>query len=133
MASNLFNMLKSVPWTDVISKAPKVADGAKKLWNSVGRTPSGQASEETNLTASPAAGQSLAILATRIAAMETTTAELQAQMLASSELIATLAEQNTQLIKRLDVNRRRLLWLGGFSAALVTVALVVMANRAMLS
>ena len=30
-------VLQSVPWTDVIRNAPKVADGAKKLWNTVNR------------------------------------------------------------------------------------------------
>ena len=29
-------VLQSVPWSDVIKNAPKVADGARKLWSSVG-------------------------------------------------------------------------------------------------
>ena len=28
-----------VPWPDVITNAPKVGDGAKKLWNAVGDKP----------------------------------------------------------------------------------------------
>jgi hypothetical protein len=45
-------------------------------------------------------------------------------MLASSELIQSLADQNTQLIKRVEVNRVRLLWLTagvlGLGAVLVS-------------
>jgi type IV secretory pathway component VirB8 len=39
------------------------------------------------------------------------TAELHQQMLDSTELIKTLAEQNTQLVRRVESNRKRLLWL----------------------
>ena len=132
MAIGWLTILKSVPWTDVISNAPKVADGAKKLWKTVGRNPTAQKSEKTEPGASPAEEQSLATLATRIAAIETTMAERHAQMLASSELIAALAEQNTQLIKRLEVNRRRVLWLGGVSAVLAIIAVIGVANWVML-
>jgi hypothetical protein len=41
-------------------------------------------------------------------------ADLHQQMLVSSELIQSLANQNTQLIKRVEVNRVRLLWLAAW-------------------
>ena len=37
MAIGWLTILKSVPWTEVIKNAPKVAEGARKLWNAVGR------------------------------------------------------------------------------------------------
>ena len=43
--------------------------------------------------------------------MELATAELHSQMLASSELIKSLAEQNGELIASIELNRRRMLWL----------------------
>jgi hypothetical protein len=43
----------------------------------------------------------------------------------SSELIQSLADQNTQLIKRVEVNRVRLLWL----TALVLGLAVALASR----
>jgi hypothetical protein len=46
-------------------------------------------------------------------------ADLHQQMLASSELIQALADQNTQLIRRVEVNRVRLLWLAALLLALV--------------
>ena len=43
--------------------------------------------------------------------LETAITDLHAQMLASSELIKALADQNAQLIKRIEFNRVRWLWL----------------------
>ena len=40
MAIGWWTVLQSVPWAEVVSNAPKVAAGAKKLWNAVGRKPS---------------------------------------------------------------------------------------------
>ena len=48
-------------------------------------------------------------------------------MLASSELIAALAEQNTQLIKRLETQRRRVLALGAVSVILVIAVAIALA------
>jgi hypothetical protein len=49
-------------------------------------------------------------------------------MLASSELIKALAEQNGQLVARVEVNRVRVLWLSSATAAaaLMSVASLVM-------
>jgi len=105
-------VLQSVPWTEVIKNAPKVADGAKKLWNSVrGKSsadinPDGR-SDATALTDA----ESIDRLKARIQTMETAIEDLHDQMLASSELIKTLAEQNTQLVSHIEVNSRRLVWL----------------------
>jgi hypothetical protein len=87
MAIGWLTILQNVPWTDVIRNAPKVADGAKKLWNAVGKK-------------SPAADPLQAVVA-----------DLHAQMLASSELIKTLAEQNAELIRRVEVYEVRMVWL----------------------
>jgi len=39
MAIGWLTVLKMVPWGDVIENAPKVATGAKKLWQNVGKKP----------------------------------------------------------------------------------------------
>jgi len=48
---------------------------------------------------------------------------LHSQMLASSELIKALAEQNAQLIQRIENNRVRLLWLSAVTALVAIAAL----------
>ena len=49
--------------------------------------------------------------------------DLHGQMLASSELIKELAEQNAQLVKRIEANRKRTLWLAAATLALGIAAL----------
>jgi hypothetical protein len=56
---------------------------------------------------------SVPMLALRIQELETDAANLQAQMVASSEVIQALADQNTQLIIRVETLRIRMLWLAG--------------------
>jgi uncharacterized membrane protein len=50
--------------------------------------------------------------------LEATTADLHNQMLASSALINALAEQNTQMVKRVEANRIRVLWLAALTIGL---------------
>lgn len=125
MAIGWLALLQSVPWTEVIRNAPKVADGAKRLWNAVAnKTSRPEASYAgTKSTASPEY-LSVSALDARIVVLETALSDLHGQMLASSELIKELAEQNSQLIKRVEANRVRMLRL--------TIATVVLAFAALL-
>jgi hypothetical protein len=112
MAIGWLAVLQSVPWTDVVRNAPKVAVGAKKLWNTVRKEPLSGANSVADAPASTAV-QSVPMLALRIQELETDAADLQAQMVASSEVIKALADQNTQLIIRVETLRVRMLWLAG--------------------
>ena len=126
MALGWLAVLQMVPWSDVIKNAPKVADGAKKLWNAVGKKPppAGPLPDPaTSVQLSPEA-QAVATLQAQVLALETATQNLHEQMLTSSELIKALAEQNTQLIRRAEGNRVRLLLLAGITAV-VAVATVI--------
>jgi hypothetical protein len=110
MAIGWLTVLKAVPWTEVISNAPKITDGAKKLWKSVARKPQG--AEPAMATEVAPEMPSAAEWAQRLAGNEAKLAELQGQMLASAEIIKALSEQNTQLIQRVEQNRKRTTWLG---------------------
>ena len=124
MAIGWLTILKTVPWTEVISNAPKVADGAKKLWKTVAKKTGVQTSStQAAPTAGAAGAQSASPLETRVIEMETRTAELHAQMLASSELIKALAEQNAELVKRIEAIRVRVLVLGAVCIVLVITTL----------
>ena len=122
MALGWLTALKTIPWTDVISTAPVVVDGAKKLWHSVGKKPAHPAPLPSS--DSGATTPTIGALQTRIAALEAEAADLHGQMLSSSELIKALAEQNTQLIRRVEVSRVRMLWLAIATAASAIVAIV---------
>ena len=110
-------VLQLVPWSDVIKNAPKAAEGAKKLWQSV-RKKEPSAFQDTTTRNLPSDIQTP--LQTRMAAMEQNLADLHTQMLESAALIQTLAEQNTQLVQRAEGMRVRVKVLG-----VVVVLLVV--------
>jgi hypothetical protein len=118
MAMGWLSVLKMVPWGDVIESAPKVAQGAKKLWHTVGKKPTADTATPVVVGASGEAPPTLTALQTQVTQLQASVADLHQQMLESSALIGSLAEQNTQLIARVEVNRKRVLALA--------VALVVL-------
>ena len=124
------NALKSVPWAEVASNAPKVAAGARKLWNAVGKSPvnSPNAAPEHAQT-EPAEASDVSALQARLTQLELASLELQAQMIESSRLIKALAEQNTQLMARTEALRFHVRWLAGALAvgalSAITLAFVL--------
>ena len=121
MAIGWLTVLQSVPWSDVVRNAPKVAAGAKKLWDNVANKSAANpdaASDEAGLATAPA---TLEGLQQQVLSLQAAIANLQQRLLESSGLIGTLAEQNEQLIQGMQVLRRRLVWM---ATALVLVALM---------
>jgi hypothetical protein len=124
MALGWLTLLKHVPWSDVIANAPAVADGAKKLWSAAARRPpAAQGPEPDTIGARVPESDRLEMLQEQIGRLE-------AAMLASSELINALAEQNAELVKRVESNRVQVVWLsiavaavGAFLAVLIAVLL----------
>jgi hypothetical protein len=124
-------VLKLVPWGEVVKNAPQVAEGAKKLWDTVGRGGGAQNAASPPATADTAsevvAGASAdEVLTARLAAAELSVAQLHEQMQAASKLINALAEQNTELVARVEAHRARTLWLAGSVALTGVMALVAL-------
>ena len=112
-AVSIITVLSNIPWGQVVETAPKVADGAAKLWNAVKnrRKPDHNAKAEVYTEQSEAD-----ILKARLAALEENVLSLQDQMRASTELIKALAEQNAKLVQRIELNSARLFWFATVSA-----------------
>ena len=128
MAIGWLSIIQLVPWSDVIRNAPKVAEGAKKLWDTVSRKQ--PALEVPAASAQPALSteaQSIGLLQTQLAAAEAAISDLHDQMRESTELIKALADQNTQLIRRVEANRIRVLWLAGITVVLAVIAAIGLA------
>lgn len=126
MAISWLAVLKAVPWSEVIGNAPAVAEGAKKLWGTV----SGKANAPVQpppAAASPAPGSTP--LQSRVALLDAAVSDLHAQMLASSGLIKALADQNTELIRRIETLRVRLLWLASVVGVMAVVGAVLLLVR----
>ncbi len=116
-------VLQNVPWAEVVKNAPKVADGAKKLWNAVGRkAPLAEPAQDATAADAAADEQNVPALLARVAALESSVASLHEQMLASSELIKSLADQNTLLVARIEANRTRVAWLTAATALFALLA-----------
>ena len=121
MAIGWLTVLQSVPWSDVVRNAPKVAAGAKKLWDNVANKSAANpdvAADGSGLASGPA---TLEGLQQQVLSLQAASANLQQRLIESSDLIGTLAEQNAQLIQGIQGLRRRLFWQG---AALVLVGLM---------
>jgi uncharacterized coiled-coil protein SlyX len=109
-------LLKTVPWSDVLSAAPQVAGGARSLWDAVAKKSPADISSAMEVEAGPGR------LEMRIDQNDAAIAALNAQMLSASEIIAKLADQNTLLVAKIEVFRVRFLWLGCITAAALCMA-----------
>lgn len=118
MAVTWITLLKTVPWADVIAHAPKVADSASKLWNAVGR----KAVVDATLPDSPQQNP-LDAIGDRLSRNEDAVRELNVQMAQCSELLAQMAEQNSLLIARIEVERLRTRWIAAIAGGGLVVAI----------
>jgi hypothetical protein len=119
-------VLQSVPWSDVVRNAPKVAAGAKKLWDNVAHK-GAAAQDPADTTSTVEAVPTLLSLKADVIALRAGSMLLQQQLAESSAMVSELAEQNTQLIAGMEALRRkqkRMLW-----ALLVVAAVALLALR----
>lgn len=122
-AGAIFTVLSNIPWGQVIDNAPKVAEGATRLWNSVGLRGKKEAAASAAPSNEPAAASATPLtqaelLQAQIEALDAEVRQLTQQMQASTELIKTLAEQNAQLVQRIEMNRIRLRQLARTASAI---------------
>jgi len=123
MAAGWITVLQMVPWADVIKNAPKVADGAVKLWNSVsGKKTQAQAAQPGTGVVVATNISELERLAHHLDAAHSSIAELQIQVVQSADLLRELAAQNTQLVAQIESNRKAVTVLG------VALALAILAG-----
>ena len=123
-------ILTNVPWSDVLGKAPIIADSAKKLWKGMGRKNGDGTSAEQEISVPPDAD-----LATRFTALEASQRKQRTQILAAGELIQALSEQNAQLAAQLDTlprRTRRQAWILAVTALTAGLALVLAAQPKLL-
>ncbi len=127
MATSLLTVLGNVPWSEVLRHAPKVAEGARKLWQRVrGGPPAAPEPAATAPTPAPAADEALNELQARMTAMRAAVVDLQSQMADSAALLQELAELNNQLIQHVQAQDRRLRWMVVALAVLAAAALAAL-------
>lgn len=109
MAAGWLSILKAVPWGDVIAAAPQVAGSAHRLWETVGRR--GAPEPGIDLGAAMAHApieEDIAILAARIEQQDASIVQLHGQVREATRVITELADQNAQLVAKMESARGRL-------------------------
>ena len=130
MAIGWLALLKVVPWIEVARKAPEIAESAKKLWNTVAKkSPNPEWAVQNEHAAYTSEDQEIGWLKEKLAAIEKANAELRNQMLTTSELIKALADQNAALVKKVEINRIRIVGLAALTdiIGIITVYYVAVA------
>lgn len=114
MAIGWLKVIQSVPWSDVISNAPKVADGAKGLWDRMSKKVAADTEASDGVASTQATpAHSLEQLQAELAALRSSHLQLETQMLGATELINSLAQQNQDLVQRVDRLQSQMRWLRG--------------------
>ena len=123
MAADWVKVLQLVPWGEVIKNAPKVADGAVKLWNGVSKKKASESVTTSGTEVVTAVDVNVVErLGYRLQEAEDLIVELQGQVVQSAEVIKELASQNAQLVAQIESNRKAVTVLG------VALALTILAG-----
>lgn len=126
MAVAWLKVLKAVPWSDVIAAAPQVANGARKLWDTVGRKQGapGAMADEAIMPEQAMGDDGVAMLVAHIEQQDAAIAQMHNQLRDASKLITELADQNAQLIAKMEAARGRLQVVGVIAASGLLVSFV---------
>lgn len=126
--SVLTTILSNIPWGQVVDSAPKIAQGAGRLWESVKNRGAEPAAPTPNSTPNEPPTD-LQLLHSRIQAQESLVNALREEMRTSAQLVKDLAEQNAQLVERMQAlqqRQRRLTVLAGLAVLLLAAALAAL-------
>ena len=96
--------LKLVPWGDVIEATPQILQAAKKL---LGTTQKGNADAAAGALEGGAGGEPAMPVALQLQHLRDRVAQLELEQQESAVLIQSLAEQNAQVVRAVEVLRQR--------------------------
>lgn len=132
-AAGWLKMLKAVPWSEVIAAAPQLAGSARRLWETAARRGVPEPGFDLGEAMAHAPiDEDIAILAARIEQQDATIVQLHGQVRDATKVITELADQNAQLVARMQSARERMTTLGvvtAFSALLSVISLAIVLTR----
>jgi hypothetical protein len=124
-AGTMITVLSNIPWGTVIDAAPRIAEGAGRLWEAarnLRKSRPAEAEGPDDDTAAPVPPTEIERLQGRVAELETTVAAMREQMQASAQVVKELADQNALLVQRIEVARQRIVLMAA-AGAVVALAL----------
>lgn len=109
-ARTILKVASHIPWDRVLDAAPALVQRAGELWRNVKNNRKPAVADGSAVPEVFGSGLSESErLRARVALMEERVATLEEQVQLTSDLIKTLAEQQAQLVQRLEMQRTRLL------------------------
>jgi len=119
-AGTVITVLSNIPWGTVIDAAPRIAEGAGRLWEAARnlrrpKTPDAQPSEAPD---TPQVTETER-LQTRVTELEATVQAMREQLQASAQVLKDLADQNALLVQRIEVARQRVVLMAVIGSACV--------------
>ena len=107
-AGTVITVLSNIPWGTVIDAAPRIADGAGRLWEAARnlRRPKAPDMPEPEAPGAPRVTETER-LQTRMPELEATVQAMREQLQASAQVVKELADQNALLVQRIEVARQR--------------------------
>lgn len=107
-AGTVITVLSNIPWGTVIDAAPRIADGAGRLWEAARNLRRPKPPDMADPEAPASSGISeTERLQTRVTELEATVQAMREQMQASAQVVKDLADQNALLVQRIEVARQR--------------------------
>jgi hypothetical protein len=129
MPFNWIAAFRIIPWTDVIAAAPTVARTARELWRGMSKSRSVEPGTADSGQSGGSAGGVAPTMEEELRSLRNELAETRTQLLASSEVLRALAEQDEKLIAAIDVLRVRTRVLAFVCIALVAACTTILLLR----
>jgi hypothetical protein len=104
LAAGWVAALKLVPWGDVIEATPQILQAARKL---LGTTQKGNADAAAGALEGGTVGEPAMPVALQLQHLRDRVAQLEQEQQESAVLIQSLAEQNAQVVRAVEVLRQR--------------------------
>jgi hypothetical protein len=128
----VLTVLSNLPWGAIVESAPKVAENASRLWESVKKrrsAPTATDRVDPATASSDRAPPDLAQLQSRVSELQSVITGLEDELRSSTVVIKDLADQNALLIERVERARRALrrvviagtVWLALLSTAMLSI------------
>lgn len=119
-AGTVITVLSNIPWGTVIDAAPRIAEGAGRLWEAARNLRRTKAPDDDAADASgEAQAGEVERLQARVADLEATVQAMREQMQACAQVVKELADQNALLVQRIEVARQRIVLMAMVGSALV--------------
>lgn len=119
-ASTIITVLSNVPWGQVVDAAPKIAEGANRLWDAAKRIRKSREISNRPDDPSPRPPDEK-LLTERITAAEATIEQLGAQIEDTVKVVKDLADQNARLVRQMQDGRIRMIRVVSAGAACIAV------------